>query len=85
MAMGVKTGGGSRKGKPNKSTVVIREILDRCVDWDEVIGELVKLAKSNPMAMRMLLEYRFGKPREMGVNQTKDESLIPFIDVSGFG
>ena len=32
MAEGIKTGGGSRKGKPNKSTAEVRAIMDQVAD-----------------------------------------------------
>jgi len=42
---GVKTGGGSRKGKPNKAGLQIKEILDRVVDFEVVAGKLYELAQ----------------------------------------
>lgn len=66
MAKGKKTGGGSRKGKPNKSTIEIKEIVQSSVDFVALVKELEKRAKrSNDSAAKLLLEYGFGKPREV--------------------
>lgn len=40
-----KTGGGSRKGIPNKSTAEIKELLDEQVDFGVVISKLYELAQ----------------------------------------
>jgi hypothetical protein len=42
---GVKTGGGSRKGKPNKSKREVKDILERIVDFDVVAAKLYELAQ----------------------------------------
>lgn len=38
-----KTGGGSRKGKPNKATQDIKDILNNVVDFNIVVGKLYEL------------------------------------------
>ena len=45
MAKRKKTGGGSRKGKPNKSTAELKDILDKAVDWNVVAKKLFELVK----------------------------------------
>jgi len=45
MAIGKKTGGGSRLGSPNKSTAEIKELLDREVDFGVVISKLYELSQ----------------------------------------
>lgn len=45
MAKGKKTGGGSRKGKRNKSTQELKEILEREVDFAVVIRKLLELVE----------------------------------------
>ena len=42
---GTKTGGGSRKGSPNRSTLEIKSIIDECVDFKEVVLKLVELVQ----------------------------------------
>ncbi len=41
---GKKTGG-RIKGKPNKSTLEIRQLIDSCVDFNEVFSKLYELTK----------------------------------------
>jgi hypothetical protein len=68
MAKGVKTGGGSRKGSPNKATAAAREAIARFVDgnadrlqgWlDEIHAE--KGAQAAFDCFTSLLEYHVPK------------------------
>ena len=68
MAKGVKTGGGSRKGSPNKATAAAREAIARFVDgnadrlqgWlDEIHAE--KGAEAAFSGFSSLLEYHVPK------------------------
>jgi hypothetical protein len=68
MAKGVKTGGGSRKGSPNKATAAAREAIaafvdgnaDRLQGWlDEIAAE--KGAQAAFDAFSTLLEYHVPK------------------------
>ncbi len=95
MAKGRKTGGGSRKGRPNKSTQAIKEIIDSCIDMHEIVSKLGELArgvrvaarkggrvtiyteKPDPNAIKILLEYRFGKPAQV-INDSLPETDKPF-------
>lgn len=67
MAKGTKTGGGSRKGKPNKATAQAREAIAKFVDAnaDRLQGWLDKVAREDPeKAFNMvmdLLEYHVPK------------------------
>lgn len=45
MAKGIKTGGGSRLGKRNKTTGELRDILDSTVDFSIVCSKLYELSK----------------------------------------
>jgi hypothetical protein len=56
MAKGVKTGGGSRKGKPNKATATAREAISRLADesaedflsWVKAVAEGDKKQERTP-------------------------------------
>lgn len=47
MAKGRKTGGGSRKGIPNKSTKAVKEALQEAFEEAGGVESLVEFAKSN--------------------------------------
>lgn len=55
MALGKKTGGGSRKGKPNKATAALKEMILGALD--DVGGQsyLAAQAKENPTAFLSLI------------------------------
>lgn len=93
MAFGKKTGGGSRKGSPNKSTLEIKTIIDAVVDFKVVVSKLYELSKGikvegndgvyqkepDPTAAKILMEYRFGKPHQ-ALDVTSDgQSIAPQI------
>jgi hypothetical protein len=65
---GKKTGGGSRKGKVNRSTAEIKAILSAEVDFVALVRRLVVMSKRRDQtafsASRLLLEYQYGKPKE---------------------
>ncbi len=70
MAKGKKTGGGSRKGVPNKSTTIAREAIARFVDGnvDRLQGWLDEIAadpKHGPLAafrcVQEVMEYHIPK------------------------
>jgi len=66
MAFGRKTGGGSRKGRPNKISREIRELADAYVPL--ALGTIVGLARraesetTRLEAAKEILNRRFGKP-----------------------
>lgn len=65
-----KTGnrGGKRKGAGRKSKAdeqKLIERLDNIIDSDEVIKKMYDMIKQgNYQAVKLYLEYRFGKPKE---------------------
>lgn len=50
MAKGIKTGGGSRKGRPNKHTAEIREMIEGALHEAGGQAYLVRQAEDNPTA-----------------------------------
>lgn len=65
--------GGRPKGVKNKTTVDIKAIIDKNVNWPDRVKNLVKLADAgNVQAEKMLWEYKFGKPlQEVGTPNDK--------------
>lgn len=63
-----KNNGGARKGagrKPKAEEVAFIERLDNIIDSDDAIKELKGLiSEKNFNAIKLYLEYRFGKPKE---------------------
>jgi hypothetical protein len=60
--------GGRRKGTPNKSTLEIKTLISKVVDEKILIEKLYDLAigeKPDLQAIKLLLSYRYGYPREM--------------------
>ena len=55
MAKGFKTGGGSRKGKPNKMTHDLKEMIVTAVNLEGGVEYLRKCARDNPAAFLALL------------------------------
>lgn len=58
MAKGIKTGGGSRKGRPNKVTADLKEAIRLAAEGahpDGVVGYLQQQAQANPAAFMTLL------------------------------
>lgn len=67
MAVGKKTGGGSRKGKPNKVTATVREAIAKLADGhaDKFIGWIDQVAIDDPKGAAELylkaIEYHIPK------------------------
>lgn len=55
MAKGFKTGGGSRKGRPNKLTHDLKEMIVTAVNLEGGVEYLRKCARDNPAAFLALL------------------------------
>ena len=59
---------GRPKGSQNKSTLDIREIIDRVVtdkDWDAMWEAMtVKARNGDDRCFKLILEYRYGKPAQ---------------------
>ncbi len=65
-AKGVRYGGGSRKGKPNKSTQGIKDIFQRLVDFEKLALKLQAQAVGGSVpAAKLCLQYGFGKPPQI--------------------
>ena len=60
---------GRKKGSRNKATKEIRALVQRIVDWEKLTLALQKRAiRKSDMAARLLYEYGWGKPAEMGAS-----------------
>ena len=57
MALGKKTGGGSRKGRPNKITAAIKDAILQAANNQDggAVGYLTRQATENPVAFMGLL------------------------------
>ena len=65
MARGTKTGGGSRKGSPNKRSVDGERYARALIDDPTVRATLLQQAQAGelpPALMQLFLAYAFGKP-----------------------
>jgi uncharacterized protein YbjT (DUF2867 family) len=68
MALGRKTGGGSRKGRPNKRTVDGEAYARAIVEDDTVRAQILSMARDgslSPELVKTFLAYAFGKPVEV--------------------
>lgn len=81
MALGKKTGGGSRKGIPNKSTADIKVVAQRY--GEDAIDTLVEIMKSKeaPPAARVnaakeILDRGYGKSVQMMVPEDPDTTPL---------
>jgi hypothetical protein len=82
MAAGIKTGGGSRKGKQNKATAAIKEMIEGALQEAGGQDYLVRQAYENPVAFMGLV----GKilPREIksehgGINGEALQINVNFV------
>jgi hypothetical protein len=68
MADGRKNNGGARAGagrKPKADEIKLIEKLDSLIDKDAVIQKLLHLIEDDSFpALKLYMEYRFGKPKE---------------------
>lgn len=80
--------GGIRKGagrKPKAKEVEFIEKLDNIIDSDEAVTQLKNLInQGNFNAIKLYLEYRYGKPKE-SVDVTSNGEGISFKDLLKFG
>lgn len=72
MAKGTKTGGGSRKGRPNKVTKALKDMVLGALDKAGGEAYLVKQSKDNPVAFMTLL----GKVLPTQVSGTVDHRFV---------
>lgn len=84
MALGRKTGGGSRKGRRNKRTIDGETYARAIVEDPTVVATLLKQAQTGDLAadlVKTLLSYAFGKPVEVsdsGDSETPRSITITF-------
>ncbi len=79
MAKGHKTGGGSRKGKPNKTTGLLKDMILQALDGAGGVRYLQTQAEANPAAFLTLV----GKVLPLQVMGDSDHPLI--VKVVGYG
>ena len=81
MEDGRKNNGGARAGAGRKSKVEelrFIEKLDNIIDSDEAIEKLLELIKAdNFNALKLYIEYRYGKPKEVveNINRNFNQEL----------
>lgn len=68
MAKGVKTGGGSRKGKPNKVTADLRAAIHEAFKRAGGVVYLTTVAQDNPAVFCKLLGMTL--PKDVNLNAT---------------
>ena len=74
----------SRLGVPNKQKQEVRALIDKYAKMEDVIIGLVKSAKrGNVVAAKTLLEYRYGKPREMNEPNGDSSELLGLAKALG--
>jgi hypothetical protein len=79
MAIGKKTGGGSRKGVPNKTTGAVKEMILAALDSVGGAEYLAERARANPSAFMTLvgkvlpLQLQGDRENPVQVNLTEDE------------
>ena len=78
MAKGIKSGGGSRKGVPNKITKELKDIIRGALDDAGGQGYLTRQAEENPNAFLTLV----GKivPRDINANVHVDVNVADELD-----
>lgn len=87
MADGRKNNGGHKTAgrKPKAQEIKLIERLDNIIDKDEAVNTLKKLIdKGNFNALKLYLEYRWGKPKE-SVDVTTQGESISFNELFSFG
>lgn len=59
---GRREGAGRKKGQLNKSKLEVKELLEQIIDFEQIFIKLGELSMDgNPVAARLLCEYRYGK------------------------
>ena len=75
MAKGIKTGGGSRKGIPNKVSVDLREAIHEAFVKSGGANYLLTVARDNPAVFLRLLGMTLPK----NINLTGEVSLVDLL------
>jgi hypothetical protein len=76
MAKGKKTGGGSRKGSPNKVTTEVREAIQQAFTDLGGAKYLVQVGTDNPSAFCKLLGMTLPKDVKLDVGETLEQLLL---------
>lgn len=82
MTDGRKNNGGARKGagrKPKADEIKLIEKLDKHINQDDVILIMKGLIEQgNTQVLKMYMEYRFGKPKEVveNINRNYDAGKL---------
>jgi uncharacterized protein YbjT (DUF2867 family) len=79
MALGRKTGGGSRKGRPNKRTIDGEAYARAIVEDATVRAQILSMARDgslSPELVKTFLAYAFGKPVEVVDSGDSDTRTI---------
>ncbi len=78
-------GGHSTKGfagrKPKADEIKLIERLDNIIDSDDAIKQMLSLIQDgNLQAIKLYMEYRFGKPKEsLDVTSNQETISIPLV------
>jgi hypothetical protein len=84
MAKGRKTGGGSRKGIPNKITASLKEAIQQAAENahpDGTVGYLQEQAEKNPVAFLSLLGRTLPKEITGGEGQPLFPTRIEIVGI----
>lgn len=83
MAKGVKSGGGSRKGIPNKVNKELKDMILGALDDAGGQKYLAQQAIENPAAFMTLI----GKvlPKDLNIGGQSDNPIVTRIDIVPFG
>lgn len=79
--------GGKRKGAgrpPKTDEKKLIERLDNVIDKEEALNTLAKMIKKDFRALKLYMEYRYGKPKE-SLDVTSKGQSISFKDLVQFG
>lgn len=82
MEDGRKNNGGAREGagrKPKADEIKLIEKLDKHIDQDDVFKTMRELiSQGNMQALKLYMEYRFGKPKEVieNINRNYDAGKL---------
>ena len=78
MAKGIKTGGGSRKGRPNKLTADVKGMILAALDKAGGVEYLLEQSQKNPAAFMTLV----GKVLPTTIAGDKDNPVLSTVTVT---
>lgn len=76
MAKGTKTGGGTRKGKPNKLTADLRQAIQEAFTKAGGVTYLTKVAEDSPAVFCKLLGMTLPKDVNVTATVSLDQMLV---------